>query len=508
MDLLPDLALLELFSLLSAEERFSTLRLVCRRWKQVVEFQSQNDLVVYQDEHPFKCRWPSNNRQVDLLHTVGKRFFDFSLANDHCKQIKRMFLRRIDWNSIERKWLMKCLGQLEELSIDQTTWWEQIIGDENWTLDLDGFNLPSLRVFSVKQRFAWSLESEKKAKEKASIYAPKLEKLIIWDLHFKAGQRGGLPISLSHPEQLNSLQCLQIDKETGAFVNLEQLTTQHVRRDFDLSKHRKLKRLNLCLNCHDGGELPLSYSSNYHETTGWLITQKGELKLDHLEITDFGGKHLNVKHTFKRSCRFLNSFSFDAVDLDHFTMNCTIDYLPWRIQFVPLAWHPKGLSERHLSRLNIDSVTLYDYNEPDPNLVIKFLVQVGGVKLLQISKCAFSREFYDQLSTVPYLSFLPVNGALPITDFAFVYRISFPHRLWLRVERYALDEFWVAFKRAKIPNFFIWIFGRLHERQIVLENKRNGQVDFRPYLSKSLQFDSLDEAFVNAKKRCDFPHEN
>ena len=493
MDLLPDLALLELFSLLSAEERFSTLRLVCRRWKQVVEFQSQNDLVVYQNEHPFKCRWPSDNRQIDLLHTVGKRFFDFFLANGYCKQIKRLFLRQIDWNSIERKSLMKCLGQLEEISIDQTTSYYPI-ENGNWTLDLDGFSLPSLRVFSVKQRFAGSLEPKK-----ANIYAPKLEKLIIWDLSFTAGRQEGLRISLSHPEQLRSLQCQQIDKETRAFKNLEQLTANYVRRDFDLSKHRKLKRLDLCLPRFE--MLPWEDPSNYHETIEWLVEQKNELKLDHLEITNVGSRDHLPGYAYKRGSP--ETFSFVGYsDLDRLARNCTIDYLPWGIHFVPMFNHLESFP--CLSRLSIDSVTLYEYHKPDPNIVIKFLVQIGGVQYLQISKCAFSGEFYDQLSTVPCISFLSVFGPLPITDFKFIYRAKFLHRIRLELERFALDSFWLAFKKAKITNFYILINGGTYERQIVFK-RENTRIDLISYSSGDIPFNCLEEAFAIAKKRCDFP---
>lgn len=122
MDLLPDLALLEVFSFVCVKERFETLRLVCRRWRQAIEFQSQKDLVVYENEYPFKKRWPSDNRQIELLNTVRKPFFDFCLANGHCKAVKRLFLCRTDWTECKglMRRLMDCMCQLEELSIDQT----------------------------------------------------------------------------------------------------------------------------------------------------------------------------------------------------------------------------------------------------------------------------------------------------------------------------------------------------------------------------------------------------
>lgn len=174
MNLLPDLALLEVFSFVSVEERFKTLRLVCRRWRQVVEFQAQQDLIVYEDQHPFKNRWPSDNRRIDTLSVVGTSFFVFCLVNGYCKTIRRLFLSlRAQWANGK---LVDCMCQLEEFSIDQPSSalrWAPY-SRENVSLDLDRLIFPNLRVLSVKQEF----------KAKATIIAHRLEKLVLWEFSF------------------------------------------------------------------------------------------------------------------------------------------------------------------------------------------------------------------------------------------------------------------------------------------------------------------------------------
>ena len=110
--------------------------------------------------------------------SFGMPFFDFYLTSDRYKMIKRLFLCRIDWNGFEREELIanlvNCMCQLEELSIDQTNLEHKNMYafpdlTENWTANLSSFTFSNLKVLSMKQDF----------REKFSITAPRLEKLII-----------------------------------------------------------------------------------------------------------------------------------------------------------------------------------------------------------------------------------------------------------------------------------------------------------------------------------------
>lgn len=495
MALLPDLVLLELFSFVSAEEKFGTLRLVCRRWRQVVEFQVQRDLVVYENVHPLKDRWPSDDRQIDLLDTVGQPFFEFCLANGHCKAIKRLFLCGIDLAGFERKGLMpkllECVCQLEELSVDQT----KIAPDVAWgvfqRLNLNGLTLLNLKVLSVKQLFYM----------KPSIIAPKLKKLVLWDPCFDYLNRGkGLMISVSHPERLSSLQCQQIDKETRAFPNLLQLSARHVKRDFTLSPHRKLKKLDLCLY----PRRRLDYSSNFHVTTERLMEQRSELKLDDLEITNFG-----VKDEVTSSWLGVNNEAatylglFDG-DLDRLAKNFTIDYLPWRVWCGCSVNRHDLFGELARTRLNIEIVTVGSENEQlDPDLLIKFLVEIGGVKCLTFGRCSLPQEFFDQLPTVSYIGIFSMrNQQQVLTDFGFISSMRFLNQIELSTEKFAFDSFFGAFKRSKIKNLFISIW-RCYGRSYHLMLRNNRIRLWSRIKNWNCDFDNLDAALTVFKEKCD-----
>ena len=499
---LPDLVLLEVFSFLSVEERFGTLRLVCRKWKQVVEFQIQKDMVVYEDEIPFKNRWPSNNRQVDLLDTVTKPFFNFYLIRNRYKAIKRLFFHRINWNGFPQKGLMpillECMCQLEELSIDQSEnfcldW--VLGGDEskNREVVLNGLILPNLRVLSVKQYFC----------KKTAIIVPRLRKLVVWDFFYTQNRESGLMISVSHPERLSSLQCQQIDNETGIFSNLEQLAAEHVKRDFELSHHPKLKRLDLCVHKRFSVN-----ESDFYSTIEALIERRRVLKMNDLQITNLGAKD-DVTERRVFGSDFPGSCGIGSSELEFFVRNFTIDYLPWVIQFDGSAYGHPGLGELARRSLNIERVSVNEYSQPDPNLLLKFLVQIGGVKCLSISRCSFSRNFYDQLRTVPYIGILSINTVLPSTDFKFIYRIKFLNELWIRLTKDDLDLFGLALKRSKIREFLIAIHC-IHERlPIRLAKKHDSRFVLQPLEPEErVEFDCYYAAFAATKKRCHFIPEN
>ena len=483
MDLIPDLALLEVFSFVRIEERFGKLRLVCRRWKQVVEFQIQKDLVVYENEFPFKTRWSSDHRQTDHLNTVAKPFFDFYLIKGHHKAIKRLFFYEINLADIEALMakMLECMCQLEELSIDQpkteSLWISyEVRKKENWSFNLDGLTFPNLKVLSVKQKF----------KTKASITSPRLEKLVLSDYHFMKNQLKGLMLTLSHPDCLKFLQCQQVDKETGVFQNLEHLSAQDVKLSFSLSYHGKLKRLDLCTSSHEAIEE--------------LVEQRRKLNLD-LEITNFGVKD-DVTSTRNR-VRNVNSICFQFYGgLDHLVKNFAIDYLPWTVQFYSAFYlNFKGLSELCRSRITIEIVIAKKDWQPDPDLLIKFLVEIGGVKCLIIHRCPFDQNFYNQLEKVPYIGFLYIHGSmLCATDFEFICRIKFLNRICLCVRRPGFESFCEAFKRSKVRILSMGITdgeGTYSPRLKVMNNQ------ITVWLKKLIVFDNLDDAFAIIKEKFD-----
>lgn len=460
MDPLPDLVWLEVFSFVSVEDRFKTLRLVCKRWKQMVEFQIQKELVVYESEHPIKKLWPSNDRPIDMLTIIGRiSFFNFYLNNGHYKAIKRLFFGRIDWTRLQGDRLMAnlidCLCQLEELSIDQIPY------DSDWfnndapydifalptehNIKLHGLTFPNLRVLSVKQDLP----------KKISITAPRLEILVVWNLFFNDlyDYHHYLMITLSHPERLRYLQCQLINQETRVFSNLERLSALHVKLDFDLSHYRKLKRLDLCL-------VWAHRQSEFYQTIEQLKKQKEKLRLNHLEITQFGAKDEVISN---RLCRkYLGEgILFSTSELDSFLKNFTVDYtIPWSIR---LTWHDSPTTTRGFnglcrSRLNIEYVHVLESKLLKSDLLVKFLVEIGGVRHLTLQNCSFYEKHFEKLTTVPYIASLAIGGPLPATEFEFICNINFLNELILYVNpSFAVDSFFNAFKRSKIQRLMLQI---------------------------------------------------
>lgn len=272
---LTDLVLLKVFSFLEIGEKFSTLRLVSRRWKELVEFgiTNQRDLLVYDESYSHQKRWPLDDRLISQVDAVSKTTFLFGVTRDHFQRIKKLYLYRIDWASLEGDRLLpkivNCMCQTEELSIRMKS------KSKNRGLRMANFvwTFPNLRSFSVKQEFH----------EQVQITAPKLEKLIICDTSFNENHQKGLMLNLSHPEQLRYLQCQLIDAGVRKFTNLVQLVAPHVKLDFNLLQHPKLRKLDLRCGPH-----PISESTvSCYQKINSLLKQRKTFGLNGLEITNF-----------------------------------------------------------------------------------------------------------------------------------------------------------------------------------------------------------------------------
>lgn len=494
MDLLeiPDLILLEMFSFLKIQERFHTLRQVCRRWKQLVEYQleTQTRAIVYDQERPFHRRWPSENRKLSSLEIVNQPFFNFCLANGHFKRLKKLYLYLVSGPSFESVGLMakliKCMCHLEELSIDRSnlglfTW------EPNQNINLQGFTFKNLKTLSVKQRL----------NEKVSINAPRLERLTVWGLYQDYPDSvSDLMIVPSHPERLKYLECDFISGETQKFPNLVQLWAQHVRSDFSLSHYPKLRQLNLCLN-----ESIPHRRQNFLLSIESLLQQRKQLKLDHLEITNFGVRNKELTHLIESEYPPHNDrFCFWGPHVQELLSNYsnfTADRLPW----VATVHYPVHLQHhRHLasfcSRINVQILRVNKYDckyELDPVLLIKFLIEIGGINHLGIGKCSFGQEFYEQLKTVPFVTYLELSElSLMPSNFNFICNVKFLTGMFLHQDRIPIVSIQENVKKINIQvlsieekDFFLNFTKDLIKVQLV---------------GKEIIFESLDEAFAFLKE--------
>ena len=136
----------------------------------------------------------------------------------------------------------------------------------------------------------------------------------------------------------------------------------------DLSRHRKLKRLDLCVSSLN--------RTDFHETIQRLVEQAEQLKLTDLRITNFGIEKEAIRQRYFRIN--LLSHQIGLFVLDNFnliTNDFMVDYLPWRIELpFPFDFYPP-LAAREMcrSRLNIEKVSVYDRWEDrrtDPNFLV------------------------------------------------------------------------------------------------------------------------------------------
>ena len=519
---LPDLVLLKVFSFLNIQERFRTLRLVCRSWKQLIEYQTktQKSAIVYDRSRPFHRRWP-DDRALSSAETMDQSLFQFCLANDHYKRIKKLYLYRVSGASLESAGLMtqltQCMFQLEVLSIDRShlAFYASMRDERNEykIISLHGLTFPHLRALSVKQGFDG----------KVRITAPLLEKLAV--CNFAPNQlflADTLMLDLSHPERLRYLQCDFIkNEEIQKFTNLEHLFAQYVKRDFNLSHCPKLKRLDLCLRAAIFSNQPENFLLDSIED---LLQQKKELKLNHLKITNFG---LLKKREESRNMWFYKYASLrnnDRLDFGDFYLsyllgkkNCPnfeVEQLPWIGELyypVKLQGHERLASCCHM--LNIQAVYVgleesyitrsQPQLAPDPALLIKFLVEIGGIRHLTIGKLdSFSQEFYDQLSIVPFITDLKImENALSPSNFEFICGIKFLTSIFVyKIRTSTFESFHENVKKSKINDFQIGIptvFKLvIEEKQYVLDYSNTDN----SFSWNSFTFDNMDEAFIYLKQ--------
>ena len=503
---LPDLFLLEVFSLVNTEEGFRTLRLVCKRWKQLAEYQFKTvkSLIVYHENHPFHRRWPSDDRELSCLEMMKQPFFHFYLASDHYKSLKKLYLYQVTWARFEKAQLMtrleECMTQLEELSIDRSS-----LSPYNYdikkhrNIDIHGLTFPNLRVLSAKQKLA----------EKISITAPNLEKLTVWDLYLSYSSQS-LKIDVSHPEKLKYLEVDTIGPETKVFANVEHLVARRVNLDFHLSHYSKLRRLDLCINRDRWSPQPVYLSIEN------LLQQKEQLKLEHIQITNFGVKNLIPEHDIEGELVTLKDrFLFYEFDMPQFLSNYSnfaVDRLPW------IGWVRYSASlqdHQHLasccSKLNIQVLRVYSTGFPtDPALLIKFLIDIGGINCLVIGY-SFGQEFYDQLSSVPFIGVLTIvkKARLPI-NFDFICEIPLLYVIHLEHYRVPIYSLQKNLKKAKITEFSIGnrIFEFFPEGSgytIFFSFRKVHFEDFKVLdVSHEINIDTLDEgfAYLNEMEMC------
>lgn len=399
IDQLPDLVLFELFSLLNCEEKIR-LKAVCSRLNHLLTYyltEMQTRLFVYQKVISLKENWGCPNRPTLHGEFIQTSLFLSCLKAGYFKNVKCLYLYDLDVYSRDRSFiesanrnlLLNFLLKLDEFFIDASLF---ITGLFNTDGSMESFNENKTLFFDLPDLKLLCIKSYLPRRFNVQINSQRLEKLVLWRSFEKL-------ITLSNPERIKSIECSRFTEnnfQLDRFPNLEHLSCLDIDDNFDLLKYPKLKKLGICTKKKE-----FSFSS--------LITQKEILGRPNPEITFFGFKGL-PSVAFKNWTEY-NELSFKLEDVKKLKDNFLnfVNPLPCdtEIHLTPAIEADLKSLTRLIRQFNITSVNLS--KSPRPELVIKFLREINGVRKLIVKECSYGSEFYDQLSSVPFIIYLGIR---------------------------------------------------------------------------------------------------
>ena len=217
MSELPDLVLLQVFRLFGITQRFR-LRLVCKRWRFLVDQVKQSNLCLYEQDFPRKNEL-SPNRELEVqpdemvwINTENKAIL---ILETTFRKLERLFLFRIE-NLDNLIFQIDRLDRLKELCID--------FPGSLLNLKLE---LKNLEVLSIRETDVYYLE----------LNTPNLSTLVLWS---GFGRR---QVNVLFPEKVTFLECDDFPIDLKQFVNLETLFARKLA--VNLVDHPKLKVLDL-----------------------------------------------------------------------------------------------------------------------------------------------------------------------------------------------------------------------------------------------------------------------
>ena len=464
----PDLVLSRILFYLNLDvtDQFR-LRLVCKRWKEFIEFQigSKRSLCVYDensyyvsalDSYPYRQRWPSNGELISHSDVLTQTLFEKRLG--HFWGIQRLALHRTRKETFGGQEVLPKLLELLSSGLVELSLFLTDLLMEDGPVKLDRLSFPGLKTLRIKEQFSEPLQ----------IIAPELEKLIIehcseYDTPFESNP----PIVLSHPEKLKHLECQMVDRLTAKyFPNLEHLTVRCVDEEpFDLSDYRQLKRLDLWIS---------TYLSEPEPVFENFLQQKQELGMDELTITHFGFKKcFDIEADFSKWQRAGNYPEFANVLYLSPLAAKIIENLP--------GFTDAYLDQRfgiYLGDTNLDRLSLLDslvdffcrtnfvelrveglsseQSDQHFDQIIRFLKGVQGLETLRLNKCKFAQKFYEQLKSVPFLSELDIQKCSEIERYDFIEHINGLVSFELYHENsLPFEPFFSAFRKSKLKYLLI-----------------------------------------------------
>ena len=477
IDQLPDVVLFELFLLLSCEEKIR-LKGVCRRLNSLLTehlIEAPRCLFVHRYVISLSENWGSPDQRIQRTELVHVNLFFRCLAVGYLQNLKSLYLFDLEPISsymymcikpepqvlhlYQHPLLLRCLAHLDELF---TSW------------EIESYDSPNLKSISIQYVF-----------KPVHIHSQRLERLVFWNVAENS-------IALSNPEMIRHIECVHFKEKSfqiDSFPNLESLNCQSISANFQLSKYPKLKKLGVCpirSRCtpdSENSKLEMEFQILHR-----LIREKQALQRSDLEITVSGFKEIS-SIAFKG---FGIAYDLKREELrqlrEHFSS--FVSPLPGHTKiFLSPAVDLQGLSTftRLLSILVVEI-----HEDPNPELVITFLREINGVRTLRLKNCSYGPEFYDQLSSVPFISRFVLNKCemSAVTSYHFLFAIRFLREFSAIDIDLPLEELrdtivhllW----RSEIKNFSLY-YNQLCNEQLVFEVSQraglpNHEIDFKHFL--------------------------
>lgn len=454
VDQLPDLVLFEFFTLLNFEEKLK-LKAVSRRLNCLLTgylIEVPRRLFVHQKVISLNENWGSPEQPIKQEEFIQLKLFLKCLANGYFKNVKRLHLFELDRYSQDqplfpsdayRKYFFNCLAKLDELFVTGSAQIGRFFNADLSLEDSERFfpiDLPDLKSISIKKTGIFLEPSQS-----LQINSQQLENLVAW--HFDEGS-----ITLSYPEKIKYIECVHFSEEPfqpNVFFNLEHLKCQSIRTNFNLLKYPKLKKLDIC---------PAAASprtENEFQILHRLITQKDTLGRSDLEITVSGFKGF-FQVAFKKWTREDEvTLEFENIKKLKHNFSNFVGPLPWRttIHLTPELDADLESFPRFIRQFYLERVVLR--NGPNPELVIKFLKEINGVNQLLINSCSYGNEFFDQLDSVPFISYLQISNSQisAVTSFDFICTTRCLRGITIIETILPLDDLGDLIERSKVERF-------------------------------------------------------
>ena len=216
MSEMPDLVLLKIFGFFGISQRFR-LRLVCKRWRFLVDQVKQRNLCFYGFNFPRENDL-SPNRELEVQSDEmvwTEKEVNFNFETTFFRKLERLFLCHIE-RPVNWIFQINQLECLKELTI------AGIFLESIETLKLE---LKNLEVLSLRESYFYSLE----------LNTPHLSTLVLWKTRRK--------VKVLFPEKVTFLECEDFIIDLKPFVNLETLLVRKLK--VNLADHPKLKVIDL-----------------------------------------------------------------------------------------------------------------------------------------------------------------------------------------------------------------------------------------------------------------------